>query len=80
MSSDDLVFLAKGLKKGWNKEKLEEKNRVPHLKIIDMLLDWGISISKGTVCNILNNCDESFSEDLKSARDAAIKKSSLKKP
>lgn len=52
------------------------KNRVPQLKIIYMLLDWGIEISKGTVCNIINNCDEAFSEDLKSARDAAIKKCS----
>lgn len=52
------------------------KNRVPHQKIIDMLFDWGIEISKGTVCNILNDCEEVFSEDLKSARDAAIKKCS----
>jgi uncharacterized small protein (DUF1192 family) len=52
------------------------KNRVPHKKIVDMLFDWGIEISKGTVCNILNNCDEAFPEDLKSARDAALKKCS----
>lgn len=52
------------------------KNRVPHKKIIDMLADWGIEISKGTVCNILNDCSDVFSEDIKSARDAAIKKCS----
>lgn len=52
------------------------KNRVPHQKIIDMLFDWGIEISKGTVCNILNECAEVFSEDLKSARDSALKKCS----
>jgi uncharacterized small protein (DUF1192 family) len=52
------------------------KNRVPHLKIVEMLSDWGIEISKGTVCNILNDCDEAFPEDLKSARDAALKKCS----
>lgn len=52
------------------------KNRVPHLKIINMLSDWGIEISKGTLCNILNNCEGSFCEDLKSARDASFKKCS----
>jgi hypothetical protein len=52
------------------------KNRVPHQKIIEMLLDWGIEIGKGTVCNILNNPDKAFAEDLKSARDAALKKCS----
>lgn len=52
------------------------KNRVPHQKIIEMLFDWGIEISKGTVCNILNECKEVFTEDLKSARDSALKKSS----
>jgi uncharacterized small protein (DUF1192 family) len=52
------------------------KNRVPHKKIAEMLFDWGIEISKGTVCNILNNCEEVFSEDLKSARDAAVNKCS----
>lgn len=52
------------------------KNRVPHKKIIDMLFDWGIDISKGTVCNILNDCEDVFTEDLKSARDSAFKKCS----
>jgi hypothetical protein len=51
------------------------KNRVPHQKIIEMLSDWGIEISKGTVCNILNNStNEAFKEDLISARNAALKK------
>lgn len=53
------------------------KNRVPHEKIIQMCLDWGIKISKGTVCNILNNNAEVFTGDLESARDAAIKRSSM---
>lgn len=52
------------------------KNRVPHKKIIEMLSDWGIEISAGTVCSILNNLKEDFSIDLKSARDAGLKKSS----
>ena len=52
------------------------KNRVPHLKIIDMLFDLGIEINKGTICNILNECSEAFVEDLKSARDAGLKKCS----
>ena len=51
------------------------KNRVPHQKIIEMLSDWGIEISKGTVCNILNDStNEAFKEDLTSARNAALKK------
>ena len=52
------------------------KNRVPHQKIISMLADWGIEISKGTVCNILNECHNSFIDDLRSARDAGLKKCS----
>lgn len=52
------------------------KNRVPHKKIIEMLFDWGIEISAGTVCSILNNLKEDFNDDLKSARNAAIKKCS----
>ncbi len=52
------------------------KNRVPHFEIIQMLKDWGIEISKGTVCTILNNLSEDFVDDLKSARDAGIKRSS----
>ena len=52
------------------------KNRVPHQKIINMLRDWGIEISKGTVCNILNETHDVFIEDLHSARNAALKKCS----
>lgn len=52
------------------------KNRVPHRKIIDMLSDWGIEISKGTVCNVLNSHNEIFGEDLKSARDAGLQRCS----
>lgn len=52
------------------------KNRVPHDKIRKNLEDWGIAISDGTICNILNNVRETFAEDLASARDSAIKKSS----
>lgn len=53
------------------------KNRIPHKKIIEMLSDWGIEISAGTVCSILNNLKEDFTVDLKSARDAGLKKSSM---
>ncbi|MDA9189356.1 transposase [bacterium] len=52
------------------------KCRVPHRKIIEMLLEWRIEISKGTLCSILNSNKKEFVEDLKSARDAGIKKSS----
>lgn len=52
------------------------KNRVPQQKIIEMLSDWGIEISEGTVCNILNSQNRGFVEDLKSARDAGLKKCS----
>jgi hypothetical protein len=52
------------------------KNRVPHQKIINMLFDWGIEISKGTVCNIINETHDIFIEDLHSARNAAVKKCS----
>ena len=50
------------------------KNRVPQKKIMEMLSDWGIKISKGTICNILNNTQSVFEDDLKSARKAALKK------
>jgi hypothetical protein len=53
------------------------KNRVPHKKIIAMLADWGISISSGTVCSILNDLKPDFAVDLKSARDAGLKRSSI---
>lgn len=50
------------------------KNRVPHQKIVNMLSDWGIDISEGTVSNLLNNPSKIFAEDLHSARTAAIKR------
>lgn len=53
------------------------KNRVPHQKIIEMLSDWGSKISAGSVCSILNNLKEDFAVDLKSAKDAGLKKSSM---
>jgi uncharacterized small protein (DUF1192 family) len=53
------------------------KNRVPHKKIIEMLSDWGIEISAGTVCSILNDLKEDFSVDIKSARDASLKRESM---
>lgn len=49
------------------------KNRVPHEKIRKNLEDLGIIISEGTINNILNNLPEVFSEDLDSARSAALK-------
>lgn len=52
------------------------KNRVPQKKIIGMLADWGIEISAGSICNILNGLAEEFSEDLHSARSAALKRCS----
>ncbi|MGB0452214.1 MAG: IS66 family transposase [Bacteriovoracaceae bacterium] len=51
------------------------KNRVPHKKIIEMLFDFGIEMSAGTVCSILNNLKDEFSVDLKSARDAGLRRS-----
>jgi len=52
------------------------KCRVPHQKILQMLKDWNIEMSKGTLCSILNNLSEEFSVDLRSAREAGLKKSS----
>jgi uncharacterized small protein (DUF1192 family) len=52
------------------------KCRVPHDKIIDMLADFGIDISAGSICSIINDLDDSFSDDLTSARSAALKKKS----
>ncbi len=48
----------------------------PHQKIIEMLSYWDIEISKGTICNILNEAKPIFKEDLKSARDTALNKCS----
>ena len=53
------------------------KCRVPHKKIIDMLMDWGIEISAGTVNSILNDLSNEFKTDLESARDSGLKKSSI---
>jgi hypothetical protein len=50
------------------------KNRVPHEKIRKNLEDWGIFISAGTICDILNNLPSEFSEDMNSARAAALKR------
>jgi len=52
------------------------KNRVPHRKIIDMLSDIGTSVSKGTVCSILNKIPGHFQEELDAAKRAGIKKCS----
>lgn len=52
------------------------KNRVPHQKIVNMLSDWKIEISEGTVSNILNEPSNVFAEDLLSARSAALKRCS----
>ena len=52
------------------------KCRVPHNKIKMMLADFGIEISAGTICNIVNHLKGDFEEDLLSARNAAIIKSS----
>ena len=51
------------------------KNRVPHKKIINMLEDWGIKISAGTVNSILNNLKDEFEDDLSSAREAGLRRS-----
>ena len=53
------------------------KNRVPHRKIINMLKDWGIEISDGSVNSILNNLSDDFEVDLASARKAGLKKSTI---
>jgi hypothetical protein len=53
------------------------KCRVPHRKIQEMLLEFGIQISAGSINNILNNLSDEFSEDLKSARDAGLKRNSI---
>lgn len=52
------------------------KNRVTQKKILEMLKDWGLEMSAGTLCSILNKPSSDFKEDLASAKKAAIKKSS----
>jgi hypothetical protein len=53
------------------------KCRVPHRKIQEMLADFGIQISAGSINNIVNNLNEEFSEDLNSARNSGLKKDSI---
>ena len=53
------------------------KCRVPHKKIIEMLADLGVDISAGSVCSIINSLSGDFKEDLKSARDAGLKRDSI---
>lgn len=52
------------------------KCRTPHNKIIQMLSDFGIDMSAGSLCQILNDLDEDFAVDLMSAKKAGIKKDS----
>ena len=52
------------------------KCRVPHDKIITILKDFGVDMSAGTLCMILNDLKSDFKDDLSSVRDAAIKKDS----
>jgi hypothetical protein len=49
------------------------KCRVPHDKMITMPKDFGIDVSAGTLCMILNDLKSDFSDDLSSSRDAALK-------
>jgi hypothetical protein len=37
-----------------------------------MLADWGIEISKGTICNILNETIDVFVEEFHSAINAVL--------
>lgn len=53
------------------------KNRVPHKKILEMLSDLGISISAGSINNILNHKNKDFEIDLSSAQKAALKKNNV---
>ena len=52
------------------------KCRVPHRKIQQMLADFGIEISSGSICRILNKLSEDFEVDLKSARKSGLKRDS----
>lgn len=52
------------------------KCRTPHKKILLMLSDWGIEMSAGSLCSLLNDFDSAFKEDLLSAKKAALKKQS----
>jgi hypothetical protein len=50
--------------------------RTPQKKILTMLADWGIEMSAGTLCSLLNEQQDVFKDDLASARKSAIKKQS----
>ncbi len=52
------------------------KCRVPQKKIIDMLGDFGIEISAGSVNRILSDLSDDFTTDIDSARKAALNKCS----
>lgn len=48
------------------------KNRVPHKKIREMLKDFGLDVSSGSINNILNTKNRDFEVDLVSAQKAAL--------
>jgi hypothetical protein len=52
------------------------KCRTPHNKILSMLKDWGIEMSAGTLCRLLNSSCVEFRDDLASAKESALKKQS----
>ena len=52
------------------------KCRTPHKKILSMLADWGIEMSVGTLCRLLNSGGDELKEDLISAKKSALKKQS----
>ncbi len=52
------------------------KCRTPHNKILSMLSDWGIEMSAGTLCRLLNSSGVDFKDDLASAKESALKKQS----
>ena len=50
------------------------KCRTPQDKILQMIGDWNIEMSAGTLCSLLNNPIEGLQDDLSSARNAGIKR------
>lgn len=48
------------------------KLRVPHAKIIELLLEFDIEISPAQLCRLLSNRNEEFAEDLVGARNASL--------
>jgi hypothetical protein len=50
------------------------KCRTPQDKILQMISDWNIEMSAGTLCALLNNPIEGLQDDLSSARIAGIKR------